>query len=124
MQTKLQIYADRKKNPTNFYDAVGGMPLLFFFCMHTIHKGLLTDQLKLNYVFFPSYSHLLISPCTWNELTGQYISFMTPCPLFKIKLYCKYHLPSVIADREEEIRCSLESFTQGTELFILPDKMY
>lgn len=50
--------------------------------------------------------------------------FMTPCPLFKIKLYCKYHLPDVIADTEEKIRCSLESFTQGTELLILHAKMY
>lgn len=75
MQTK-NCWMQSEKNPTTFYDAIGGMPLFLFFFWNAYHsQGPPQDQLKLNYVFFfPSYSHLLISPCTWNGLTGQYIS--------------------------------------------------
>ena len=56
-------------------------------------------------------------------LLAKTFLFMIPHSLFKIKLYCKYPLPGVIADMEAKARHSLESFTQGIVSFILRAKM-
>lgn len=89
--------------------------------MHTIHKEYLLSLIT----FFPQLLPLIDLPTTleWIYVSGQNISFMNPHPLFKIKLYCKYHLTGVIADMEAKARHSLESFTQGTVSLILHAKM-
>lgn len=61
-RNKKLLDADRKKT-TNFYDAIGGMPLFLFFFWYAYHsQGLPQDQLKLNYGFFSQLLPLIDLP--------------------------------------------------------------